>query len=297
MIARRTRTPRQGTAPATGAPILHQADRSAGHSRRDGVYLALVHSIHSGTHAPGARLPSEDAIARELRASRATVRDALSRLEASGLIVRRHGSGTYVSPTAAIVSSRIDRVSTLSEVISENGMRPGIVGWRVERVVPPADVAFDLGLGPDDRTWAVSRTYLADGTPAAWCLAYVPVTLGGRSVRRPATPGELRWQLERELDVLVTHVVASIEAVAADGVCTGALGVAGGTPLLLNRNLNLLADGRPILVGLNYSDSRVLATRLVQSLSMGPALAPRPGTRVGLRAPDTGLAATIIGEE
>jgi GntR family transcriptional regulator len=235
-------------------------------SRRDTVYRALREAIHSGKYASGERIPSEETIARELHASRATVRDALSRLEVTGLVVRRHGSGTYVAPRAAVVSSRIDRVSTLTEVIIENGLEPEIVDWKVVEVIPPLDIATDLALGRTDRTWAVSRTYLASGAPAAWCLGYVPLEWHGRRIGCPTQPSELRWHLQAELEVIVTHVVATIEAAPATGEYAEALRVPLGTPLLLNRNLNLVADGSPLMVGLSYSDSRVIATRLVQSL-------------------------------
>ena len=144
-------------------------------------------------------------------------------------------------------------------------------------MIPPHDVSIDLGLRRLDRTWEVSRTYLASGTPAAWCLAYVPVSWHGQEVARPSVPGELRWQLEQELDVLVTHVVATIEAWPASGDCAEALKIPVATPLLLNRNLNLIADGKPIMVGLNYSDSRVLSARLVQFLSPDPGHVPGRG--------------------
>lgn len=50
-----------------------------------------------GTYAPGGRLPSESELAAEFGVSRATVRTVLARLAAQGLILRRHGEGTYVN--------------------------------------------------------------------------------------------------------------------------------------------------------------------------------------------------------
>ncbi len=48
-------------------------------------------------YQPGGQLPSEPALARKHKRSRVTVRKALAILEAQGLIIRKHGSGTYVS--------------------------------------------------------------------------------------------------------------------------------------------------------------------------------------------------------
>ena len=51
--------------------------------------------------ATGDRLPSETALAVRCKVSTRTVREALATLAEEGLIERRHGSGTYVAPTAS----------------------------------------------------------------------------------------------------------------------------------------------------------------------------------------------------
>src|SRR5258706_4089178 len=49
--------------------------------------------------ATNGSLPSEAEISERLAVSRATVRDALEQLERDQVIIRRHGSGTYINPT------------------------------------------------------------------------------------------------------------------------------------------------------------------------------------------------------
>ncbi|MGQ9767650.1 MAG: GntR family transcriptional regulator, partial [Anaerolineae bacterium] len=55
----------------------------------------LKELLHSGNYMPGARLPSEHALSEQLGISRPTLREALHQLEEEGLIVRRHGVGTF----------------------------------------------------------------------------------------------------------------------------------------------------------------------------------------------------------
>lgn len=53
--------------------------------------------IQSGHYSPGARLPSERDLAHLLKVSRPAVREAIGALQNEGLVVTRHGSGTYVA--------------------------------------------------------------------------------------------------------------------------------------------------------------------------------------------------------
>ena len=53
--------------------------------------------IASGTLAPGQKLPAERVLADQLGVSRPTMREVMRALEAMGVVVPRHGSGTYVT--------------------------------------------------------------------------------------------------------------------------------------------------------------------------------------------------------
>lgn len=62
--------------------------------------------IASGTLAPGQKLPSERALAEMLGVSRPTTREVVRALEAMGVVVSRHGSGTYVTDLSAELLAR-----------------------------------------------------------------------------------------------------------------------------------------------------------------------------------------------
>jgi GntR family transcriptional repressor for pyruvate dehydrogenase complex len=95
------------TAPATGAPdallaTVDQAARVEAPVRRRSRSLAheLVEGIGAQMQAqllkPGDKLPTESAIMQAYGVSRTVVREALSRLQAAGLVETRHGIGTFV---------------------------------------------------------------------------------------------------------------------------------------------------------------------------------------------------------
>lgn len=63
----------------------------------DVIMQQLEGRIVDGTYAAGERLPSERELARQLDVSRPSLREAIQKLEAKGLVTRRQGGGTFVS--------------------------------------------------------------------------------------------------------------------------------------------------------------------------------------------------------
>ncbi len=65
--------------------------------KNDIVAKGITGWIAEGRYRSGAKLPSESALMEEFGVSRIVVRAAVGRLEEQGLLVRRQGSGTYVT--------------------------------------------------------------------------------------------------------------------------------------------------------------------------------------------------------
>ena len=88
----------------------------------------LAERIRGGQIAPGQRLPTESALMDEQGVSRTVVREALSQLQASGLVETRHGVGTFVLEGAesASFSIRPRQMATLQDVVAVLELRIGI---------------------------------------------------------------------------------------------------------------------------------------------------------------------------
>ncbi|MDP4612144.1 MAG: FadR family transcriptional regulator [Limnohabitans sp.] len=80
----------------------------------------LTEQIRSGRLNAGDKLPTEAAIMKDFGVSRTVVREAISRLQASGWVDTRHGIGTFVLPKSDHPSFRIspEHMGTLREVIA-----------------------------------------------------------------------------------------------------------------------------------------------------------------------------------
>src|ERR1041384_7586826 len=70
-----------------------------------GVVEQISGSIRQGLLKPGEKLPTESSMMAQHGVSRTVVREAISHLQASGLVQTRHGIGTFVlepAPSAGL---------------------------------------------------------------------------------------------------------------------------------------------------------------------------------------------------
>lgn len=111
---------------------MRTADTGTERRRPRTLALELVESfgdrIRDGRIAAGAKLPSEAAIMAEFGVSRTVVREALSKLQAAGLVQTRHGIGTFVIGLGDASPFRIapEQVATLRDVVAVLELRIGI---------------------------------------------------------------------------------------------------------------------------------------------------------------------------
>ncbi|HEY3600061.1 MAG TPA: FadR/GntR family transcriptional regulator [Paraburkholderia sp.] len=82
----------------------------------DKIYGDILNRILDGEYQEGERLPTEHALAERFDTSRPTIREALARLRADGIIVTRHGSGTTVARRPDPDVRRFAPLETLSDI-------------------------------------------------------------------------------------------------------------------------------------------------------------------------------------
>lgn len=89
---------------------------------------ALGDRIREGQLAAGAKLPTEAAIMEAFGVSRTVVREAISKLQTSGLVTTRHGVGTFVVGLGEAAPFRIapEQYATLRDVIAVLELRIGV---------------------------------------------------------------------------------------------------------------------------------------------------------------------------
>lgn len=147
---------------STGAVTTIEALAPAGGVRRrlrglaHGLVDDLGEKIRSGQLRPGDKLPAESAVMQGYGVSRTVVREALSMLQAGGLVETRHGIGTFVlapRPTgifrldASDVAQSVDVLAVLELRISLETESAGLAARRrtVEQLAAMREALDDFG--------------------------------------------------------------------------------------------------------------------------------------------------------
>ena len=107
------------------------------------VKANLKARITRGDFAEG-KIPAENELATELRVSRTTVRDALSRLEHEGTIYRKQGAGTFVNEPGLQIKSRLEEIWSYESVLEDHGYKPSVKMLSVETEAAQPAHADDL---------------------------------------------------------------------------------------------------------------------------------------------------------
>ena len=92
------------------------------------VVDALQAPIRDGRVAPGTKLPSEGEVMAAFGVSRTVVREALSKMQAAGLVATKHGVGSFVVGRGDEAAFRIgpQQLETLRDVIAVLELRIGV---------------------------------------------------------------------------------------------------------------------------------------------------------------------------
>ncbi len=135
------------------------------------LYLRLKKTIEDavrrGIVGPGDALPSERDIAARADVSRVTVRKAVQDLVRGGILVQRHGSGTFVAPRVERVEQSLSRLTSFTEDMARRGMTVRSAWLDRGIYAPSPEEMMVLGLSSSERVARLARLRIANETPLA----------------------------------------------------------------------------------------------------------------------------------
>jgi GntR family transcriptional regulator len=184
------------------------------HSSQSGapLYLQLRKSIEDalqrGLIGPGDALPSERDIAIKADMSRVTVRKAVQDLVKGGILVQRHGSGTFVAPRMERVEQSLSRLTSFTEDMARRGMAVRSAWLDRGLYAPSPDEMMVLGLSSSELVARLARLRIANDTP----LAIERASLSANVLPDPADIGS---SLYAALELTGNRPVRAVQRISA----------------------------------------------------------------------------------
>ncbi|UXI68970.1 GntR family transcriptional regulator [Tahibacter amnicola] len=212
-------------------------------SQRDLAWVRVRHlierAIGDGDLNPGSALPSERDLAELLGLSRVTVRRAISALVHDGVLIQRHGAGTFVA--GRIVKS-FSRLTSFSDDLRARGMRPRSVF--LERSVGEAnpEETMALSLSPGARVCRIYRLRYAGDQPLAIERTAVPQSM----LPDPQLVAASLYETLDKYGCRPQRALQRLRAVNFDAEQAAQLRVAVGAAGLLIERRSFLDDGRVV---------------------------------------------------
>jgi GntR family transcriptional regulator len=208
----------------------------------------LVHLIRAGTFPPGSKLPSEADLSDHIGVSRPTLREALKSLQQEGVILRKHGVGTFVSAHNSVMESGLEVLESLDRIAKSRGLTIEVAHLKV--VERPAS-AKEQGLlsFPVEKSSSVidvERIIKIDGAPVAYLKDVVPLIYLRKKDLENGFTGSVLDLFLGNGKPLPTISRAEIEAVNADAGLAALMEIEKGMALLKLTG-QLLSDDENVL--------------------------------------------------
>ena len=213
----------------------------------------LLSLIENGTYEPGQRFPSEADLAAQLGISRPTLREALLNLEQEGVIVRKHGIGTFVAPGYGNrLESGLECLESILDLAARQGMTAQMRGLNVEQVSADEELSERLGVAPHTPLTCVRRTIVVKRRPAAYLVDYAPVTVLPAEAIDMSFGGSVLDLLMQWNGIRAREALAEITAINADVLLAEQLEIEPGQALLLLAETLFTDNHAPIEFSRNY---------------------------------------------
>jgi GntR family transcriptional regulator len=179
----------------------------------------LLRLVENGTYEPGEQLPSEADLAAQLGISRPTLREALLNLEQEGVIVRKHGVGTFVAPGYGHrLESGLERLESILALAARQGLAPDFADLEVEEVAADGEMAERLGITPGSAVTSVRRAIVVDKKPVAYMVDLVPAAILPAEEIGERFNGSVLDLLRERAEMEMGEVLADIVALNAGDV-------------------------------------------------------------------------------
>jgi len=200
---------------------------------------------------PGEQLLPEPQLAQQLGVSRATLREAMRSFEERGLLVRRHGVGTFVAQPPPVIESGLEELESLDTLARRIGLETRMGEAVIEEREATPKESERLQISPGVPVLSVARVMLAEAQPIAYLVDVVPTALLCKQDLEPAFNGSV-LDLFLQRGPALSHSRTDIMAKAAGATLARQLQLRRGDVVLKLEAQLIALDGRVVDYSLSY---------------------------------------------
>lgn len=228
---------------------------------------AVLTLVRAEGLAPGAKVPSERALATQLGLSRMTVRQGIENLVRAGVLERDRTSGTRVAHVSVVRVIDSRRAFSMSRIVRSSGARPGaqLLAFAPERA--DRALAARLRIEPGATVICMRRLRTADDIPFCVETSRIAAALVPGLVAEDLAQNASLYDLLRDrYGVTPTDRDSQISIGPIGAEDAGLLGVRSGINVLMYRSVVRDAEGRPVesVSSVNHPQRVVFSTEAPQ---------------------------------
>ena len=232
------------------------------------LYLKIKEHIENlidqEIYEAGDKLPSETAFAKELKVSRASLREALRVLEKEGKIIKSQGVGTFVSKPIPRFKRGIEELFSVTDTIKNEGFTPGTRGLEIKTEKIDKHLALKMNIREDEEILKLQRIRTADDKAVVFCIDYLNTNIFPIDTDDDFS-NSLFDLLENKYDLKIKYAVTEIIPVTAKEKLMEKLSVKKYSPILLLEQMHFDDQERLFLYSKNYFRSDQFQFKVLRS--------------------------------
>jgi DNA-binding GntR family transcriptional regulator len=211
------------------------------------------------------QLPSESSIAQKLGVSRNTLREAYVALENEGVIVRRHGIGTFISHSR-VIRDPLNEFLPFAQIIQASGYEPGFQTLAMSFERAPEDVCEALNVPLATELRHIKRLVRADQRPVIYVDDFISPAVEAADLNWDAFDGNMIQFLASSIRPSLSQIHSRIRVMALDAEISRYLELPAGTLILNVRSAIFTVENKPVAFSKVCFNSDIVELSIVRTI-------------------------------
>jgi GntR family transcriptional regulator len=214
----------------------------------------LIKSCKSGD-----KLPPEAELAQQMGVSRTTLREVLRTFDERGMIVSKHGVGTFVTGSRKLIESGLEILESVDSMAKRFGYQIYMRDLSIRQQAADAAISEQMNIPVGDPVFMITRTRVKDDTILAYLYDAIPAYLIDADDFQKQFAGSVLDYLRSRFAAQPFWAQTNLHSVQATPEIAKKMKIPHGTALLLLEEKLYSADNCVI----NYSNNYYLTSHFL----------------------------------